>query len=98
MRIGIDFDGTICKRQGVPRKDDYLTSPPQENALEAIWWLQVQGYEPYVFTSREEKNGIYWWLYYNGFPEIEITNKKKRNTIAYIDDRAIRFENNWQSI
>ena len=95
MRIAVDFDGTLCKRSGIPRKDDYLASPPQEGALEAIWWLYTKGHKPYILTARHEINGIYWWLYYNGFPEMEITNEKQEGTAIYLDDRAIRFTN-WQ--
>lgn len=93
MLIAVDFDGTICKRSGIPRKDDYLTAPPTENALEAIWWLLAKGHQPYIFTSRHEKDGISLWLYYKGFPYLEVTDRKLPDTSVYIDDRAIRFTN-----
>lgn len=96
-RVGIDFDGTLCKRKGIPRKGDYLLAKPQKNALEAMWWLQDNGYEPYVITARKEKTGIELWLFWHGFPLMEVTNRKKYGTIMYIDDRALRFTN-WQDV
>ncbi len=99
-KIAIDFDGTICDRKGIPRKDDYMADKPTKDALEAVWWLFKQGFEPYILTNRRitQWPGIRYWLFMNGFPSLKITNRKLPKTTMYIDDRAIRFENNWQSI
>jgi hypothetical protein len=96
-RIGVDFDGVLAERVGIPRKGDYLLDKPTKDALQAIWWLIGNGYEPYVLTARKETTGIELWLFWHGFPHIEVTNEKKSDTIAYIDDRGLRFTN-WLDI
>jgi 5'(3')-deoxyribonucleotidase len=94
MRIGIDFDGVLCERDGIPRGDEWIYSLPVDNAQEAITFLMKQ-HDVYVFTNRTKKD---WpqmkeWLNDHGFPEMRITNKKLPNTKIYIDDRCLRFTN-----
>ena len=99
MRISIDFDGVLIDGKGIPRKPDVGRGKPKEYAVEAVKFLQGLGYECYVLTARgkQEWEGIRKWLKKHKFPEMEVTNRKM-NAVAYIDDRAVRFENNWQSI
>jgi hypothetical protein len=97
MKIGVDFDGTICEREGIPRNSGITNEKPIKYAKEAIEWLMREGHELYIFSTRD-KDEILIWLKMNNFPLLEITDKKIPGTTAYIDDRAIRFENNWQSI
>jgi hypothetical protein len=98
-RISIDFDGVLANRPSIPRKGDYMLAKPNKNALEAIWWLQDNNFNPYIQTARgkNERTGIELWLFWHGFPLLEVTNRKKSGTIAYIDDRAIRYTN-WLDI
>lgn len=95
MKIACDFDGVLCKRNGIPTvmKDD---DKPMEGALEAINLLLGQGHYVWVFTSNPAPDKVRAWLTQNGFPELEITNIKKPAHV-YIDDRAIRFTN-WQDM
>ncbi len=97
--IGVDFDGVICSRPGIPRQGDFMVDKPTKDALEAIWWLEEQGFKPYVFTNRGEKqwSEIEYWMYGHGFPRLNITNRKLKGTNIYLDDRAIRFTN-WQDV
>lgn len=92
-RIAVDFDGVICERFGIPRGREWVDSKPMEYANEAIDHLIRSGFEIYVFTNRPQKEWkkIENWLYRWCFPTLKITNKKLPNTLAYIDDRAIRF-------
>jgi hypothetical protein len=94
---GIDFDGTLCKGVGIPRKGYFDSKPPMENAIDAIKWMISVNTEPYVLTSREihEWKDIVIWLYKNGFPGMMVTNRKKKGTLIFLDDRAIRFTS-WQ--
>jgi len=96
MRVGIDFDGTLCKREGIPRAREFADSLPMENALEAVKELSKK-FELYVFTNRKDKELIELWLHSYGFPPLRVTSRKLSKTIAYIDDRAIRFTN-WLDI
>jgi len=95
--ISVDFDGTICERSGITRKPSIDNEKPVKYAKEAILYLMERGHEIYIQSNRNSDE-ILVWLKANDFPLLEITDKKKPNTAIYIDDRAIRFENNWQSI
>lgn len=99
MKISIDFDGVICGRYTIPRKGGFLGCGPVSSAYEAIMFLSEK-YECYVCTNRPKKEHkeIKEWLKLWNFPDMEVTNKKLSDTIAYIDDRAIRFDDNWLSI
>ena len=92
MRISVDFDGVICKRDGFPRKSNFRDCPPMDNAKEAVDYLSKK-YELYICTNRpaDEWIDIGDWLEKYNFPVMTVTNKKYPDTIAYIDDRAIRF-------
>ena len=91
-KLGIDFDGVICKRSGIPREKCFLDCPPMENAVEAVKELSKK-YELYVLTNREDLDLVREWLKVKGFPKMLVTNSKQLDTQAYIDDRALRFTN-----
>lgn len=105
--IAVDFDGTICKY--MPFNAEKIEAEPMENAQKALKMLKNDGYEIIVFTARlcpfygeqsvkEQKEKIEKWLEDHDIPYDMVTNNKPHNAMAYIDDRAIRFENNWNSI
>jgi thiamine monophosphate kinase len=96
IKIAIDFDGVICKWNGVIRGHNFEKNTPVKDAVEAINWLLAIGYDLWIFTARpkEEWKDIEKWCRKFGIPDLEITNIKKGATI-YLDDRAVRF-NNWQ--
>lgn len=96
MKIAIDFDGVICKREGIPTIMNWEDAKPMEGALDAINLLIKQGYKIWVFTSNERPDKVLEFLAIHGFPELKITNIKEPAHV-YIDDRAIRFTN-WQDM
>lgn len=96
MNIAIDFDGTICKRVGIPTQEGFMDCKPYTGALETIKLLQSLGHKVWISTSNSDIDRIKVWLESNRFPELEVTNIKKPAHV-YIDDRAIRFTN-WQDI
>lgn len=97
MNLAIDFDGVICKSEGIPTdKFVWDEREPVFQSLEAIKHLIKVGHKVWVFTSNPEPEEVKKWLAKWNFPEIEVTNIKKP-AHAYIDDRAIRFTN-WQDI
>jgi hypothetical protein len=96
MKIAVDFDGTICKRNGIPTSEWNSYELPIEGALNAIKSFQSLGHEVWIFTSNPSLELVKDWLKVHKFPSLEVTNIKKPATI-YIDDRAIRFTN-WQDI
>jgi hypothetical protein len=100
--IGIDFDGVIHKcSKGY--HDGTVYDEPVEGAIEAIKEISKK-YNIIVYTAkakpdRPSVNGItgtemVWdWLSKYGIKDCvkEVTSEKPR-AIAYIDDKAIRFE------
>ena len=80
--------------------DGKIYDDPIDGAIEAIKLLQ-KDYEIVVLTAwsslGEKRNTlIKKWLKSHGL-NVMVTNKKLP-AIAYIDDRAIRFQGNWQDI
>ena len=99
-KIAIDFDHTIVDHQ-FPTPTKWWKSPPMKDALEVISNLVYKSSkEVYIFTARpEEEWGIVrQWLQLNGFPDLRISNVKELGIDVIVDDRAIRFEGNWQSV
>jgi phosphoglycolate phosphatase-like HAD superfamily hydrolase len=103
--LGLDFDGTICQKQSYG--DGLIYQTPTDGAVEAIKKLKDAGYKLVVFTTRLNPDfggDIVWkhkqiveWLQKYGIPYDEVTNHKPE-AMAYIDDRAVRFQGNWLSI
>jgi hypothetical protein len=88
-KLAIDFDSTLCDKNWNPIPD----------SVKWTHWLSDLKYELYICTSRPREDWLSMrhWLKKYGFPRLRITNKKELDTIAYIDDRAIRFTN-WNDI
>lgn len=102
MKIAIDFDGTLCKRTGIPTLEPWDKCGPVEGASQALWLLYERGIEFYILTAKAktEFEKMRVWLNQWGFPQPEklfITNCKQKGTTVYIDDRGIRFTN-WNDI
>lgn len=104
-RIMIDFDGVLHSyEEGF--KDGTIYGTLISGAKEAIDELKEK-YEIVIFTTRASK-------IYNDNADVQVKNIKEflsKNDVyfdkitsdklgakAYIDDRAIRFENNWSEI
>ena len=95
--IAVDFDGVIHSfHKGW--QDGSLYGGVIEGAVKEINRLQKEGFEIVIFTTRTNFVEILKWLQEKGIFNVEITNIKPKDAIAFIDDRAIRFENNWSSI
>jgi 5'(3')-deoxyribonucleotidase len=98
MRIALDFDGVICKRNKVPREPSFADSKPNKFARKVILQL-MDRHELYICTNRDESefDDIRAWLDKYKIPKLLITNKKLPKTGVYLDDRALRFTN-WLDI
>lgn len=102
--IGVDFDGTLCKKQKYG--DGTIHNKPNDKAAEVMKKLKKDGYRLVIFTVRLnpvfggdiewKREQIAQWCEIYGIPYDEITNNKPE-AFAYIDDRAIRFTN-WQDV
>lgn len=109
--ILVDFDGTIAEfKKGWNGGE--ITEDPKPLANWALKSLVEKGYEVVIFCARltkhdvvhnvdDQKKKMVEWLSKNGFEKgvhyHRMTNEKE-GCLAHIDDRCIRFEDNWESI
>ncbi len=95
--LSIDFDGVLhWYRQGWKGHYD-IYDKPVPGAVENVNALFDAGFKLYVLTSRQHLEPVAVWLHQNHFPPMTLT-RQKPIAYAYIDDRGIRFEDNWPSI
>jgi hypothetical protein len=107
-RIMIDFDGVIHSYDN-GWQNGKIYGSVIKGTKEAINHLKESGYEIIIFTTRASESHnkdpkseelvseLKSWLNKNNIYFDKITSEKL-GAIAYIDDRAIRFENNWNDI
>lgn len=95
IKIAIDFDGVLCKREGIPTIGDFRDCEPTDGAVSAVRLFIKENFDLYVCTNRDETqwDDIKLWLKKHGFPAMDVTNVKQKNTSVYLDDRAVRFTN-----
>lgn len=91
--IALDFDGVIHSYKNGwtgPTPED----PPVDGALSFIEFLQGEGYEVVLFSSRaktkEGKEGTAKYLEKHNFPKLKVYYEKPE-ALLYIDDRGFRF-------
>lgn len=90
--ICVDFDGVLNEYNGYEEGD---LGEPLSGSQVFIKELRRK-YKVVILTSRPKEQVINW-LSNNGFPSMKVTNRKVP-AVAYIDDRAIRFNGNYQTI
>lgn len=109
LRVCIDIDGTICHT----KKDDELYSDvqPLPGAIESLIELKRTGAYIILYTARHMKTcesnvgrvvakqgkTLFDWLEKNRLPYDEIWFGKPIADV-YIDDRALKFDGNWNDI
>lgn len=95
LTVALDFDGVIHK-YSKGWHDGTCYDDPMDGAFDFICRLRSRGYNVVIFSARP-KGDIGAWLIkhwpsvppYGNIPEV--TNEKPI-AVAYVDDRAIRFE------
>lgn len=90
--ICVDFDGVLNEYNGY---EEGGLGEPLSGSQDFIKELRRK-YKVVILTSRPKEQVINW-LSNNGFPSMKVTNRKVP-AVAYIDDRAIRFNGNYQTI
>jgi len=97
--IAIDFDGVLHKYSKGWQKGE-IYDGPVEGAVDAFFALIDAGFNPVVFTTRDDLESVKQWMHKHfdfekrmgNFYDPAVVNKKPL-AFAYIDDRAIRFTN-----
>ena len=102
MIIAVDFDGTIVEHEypGIGKI--------KKGAKEALLAFKERGHHIIIYTCRKgkEEAGAREWLIKNGIPFDELNEPiegydlgtRKIYADVYIDDRAVRFSNNWNDL
>jgi uncharacterized HAD superfamily protein len=96
MQIIIDMDGTICSEEKTYSR---CLAKPKENAIESINSLYDKGHIIIIYTARTwmEFEMTAAWLKNNNLKYHQLMMGKPIGDI-WIDDRAITFNNNWDSV
>lgn len=102
--VAIDFDGTIAKYDHYRGKGFF--GEPIEGARNFIKLLKDMGWVVIINTTRSEIHAVESYLVVHGIaydfinfnPENEIQDLSDKKVLAdvYVDDRAVRFDGNWQ--
>jgi capsule biosynthesis phosphatase len=104
----IDLDGTLCYTR--KENESYSDVLPIPGAIEAVKTLKLNGWRIVIHTARQVKTYggnigeinkytvpvIVEWLDKWGIEYDEIIVGKPLG--VYIDDKAIKFDNNWDTI
>lgn len=93
----VDFDGCLHAYGSGWQGHDVVSDDPEPGAVAAMKALAEAGWRLYVLTSRQKLVPVVDWLNRHGFPDMEVT-RVKPIAVAYIDDRAVRYQGNWPSI
>lgn len=93
----IDFDGVLHSFKSGWQGHAVVADEPEDGAVAACWRLHEAGWKLYVLSSRSVLESVQEWLARYNFPPMILT-RVKPIAIAYIDDRGIRYEGDWDSI
>lgn len=90
----IDLDGVLNTYHG--DYDEFIISPPRSGVYEFLRELSLR-YKIIIFTARDKILSQKWLKKYNldGFVD-EVTNIKSPFANIIIDDRALRFNGNYE--
>jgi hypothetical protein len=96
MQIIIDLDGTICTEE---RMFSRALAEPIPGSVEQVNLLYDQGHTIIIYSARTwmEFEMTTAWLKRNGVKYHQLMLGKPIGDI-WIDDRAVRFCNNWEEI
>lgn len=96
MQIIIDLDGTICTEEKTFSRS---LAKPIAGAVESINSLYEKGNTIIIYSARSwmEYEVTSHWLNQNGVKYHQLILGKPIGDV-WIDDRAIKFNNNWDTI
>ena len=96
MQIIIDMDGTICTEE---RTYSRCLATPKADAVESINGMYDAGHTIIIYSARTwmEFEMTTAWLKDHGVKYHQLVMGKPIGDV-WIDDRAMRFEDNWKEI
>lgn len=113
-RIAVDFDGTLCEDAypeiGAvkPGAVEALRQLRAAGFFILIWSCRTCSWDAHLYPSdpdlhpydREPVQAMVAWLEANQIPfdAIDDGQRGKPNAAFYIDDKGVRFNNNWEGI
>lgn len=96
----IDFDGVLHSYKSGWQGADNIPDPPTDGAKEAVAKLR-ENYKVVVVSSRCHQDGglsaVISWLDKHQI-EVDLVTNDKPPHIVVVDDRAFRFNGNWQEV
>lgn len=88
--VCVDFDGVLAEYDGWKGPD--ILGAPKEGALVFVHNLVGMGYKVIIHSTRHEKDIEDWCRQHDFLSSITAITNIKMPAVAYIDDRAIRFD------
>lgn len=94
--VALDFDGVMNTYDGW-RGEDVLFEP-REGLADFLALLSTR-YEIVIYTTREP-HPVWDWLRQYGLEDFiaDVTNGEKPKAVAYVDDRAVRFNGDYNEV
>jgi hypothetical protein len=89
--VCVDFDGVLNHSSG-PYSANHF-GPPIPEGLKLLKMLKEQGWNVVIHTARKNHGSVERWLAGQGFPGMLVTSNKVA-AVAYIDDRALPWNEN----
>ena len=92
-RVCVDLDGVLNMYDGWKGEGHF--AGPRPGAVEFLQELNRQGYDVAIFTSRDPSRTWSWLDKHHMSAYVE-TVFQKLPAMAYVDDRAVRFDGDFQ--
>lgn len=92
--IVVDFDGVLNEYSGYDEKELYTPRRGVKDFLETL----AYEYAVVIYTARNTKQVVEWLIKYNLDVYVENVTSTKPPALAYIDDRAIRFNGSYTEV
>jgi phosphoglycolate phosphatase-like HAD superfamily hydrolase len=93
--VAVDFDGVLNTYTGWQGEDELFD--PREGVE---WFLDelTKTYEVVIYTTRDAVRVMHWLEHHGLAPYISsVENGEKPKAVAYLDDRAVRFDGDYRS-
>jgi len=101
MKICFDFDGVIHSFTSPWENDDIILDEPTKGCKQSLDAIKELGATIYIHSTRchcsKGRNAIADYMVKHSLTYDEIVEHKPVADI-YVDDRAVRFDNNWSEI